>query len=133
MGSNTRFPHPGSLSVVSRLCLLPALQPVPPLLSRAISLQSTAHKVAQTDDRRAQWFKLVAKIEESEGGHPRYVSIFDGETEYKQGEAVSEEVKPGHKGGIYVCRSVLDIRKNTRAWIHTAQHKKVHPYHVTPV
>lgn len=53
-----------------------------------------------------QCFKLVAM--DSEG---RYVSIFDGTTEYKIGETITQEVRAGHKGGLYVCESILDLLK----------------------
>lgn len=53
-----------------------------------------------------QCFKLVAI--DSEG---RYVSIFDGTTEYKIGETITQEVRAGHKGGLYVCESILDLLK----------------------
>ena len=67
-----------------------------------------------------QCFKLVAVTESQEGGEPRYVSIFDGETEYQRGVSVSDEVRAGHKGGIYVCKSVLDICKYAFLREHTA-------------
>jgi tRNA U34 2-thiouridine synthase MnmA/TrmU len=53
-----------------------------------------------------QCFKLVAI-----DGQGRYVSIFDGVTEYKIGETMTAEVRAGHKGGIYVCESILDLLK----------------------
>ena len=53
-----------------------------------------------------QCFKLVAI-----DGQGRYVSIFDGVTEYKIGETMTQEVRAGHKGGIYVCESMLDLLK----------------------
>ena len=53
-----------------------------------------------------QCFKLVAV-----DGQGRYVSIYDGVTEYRMGETMTEEVRAGHKGGIYVCESILDLLK----------------------
>mmetsp|Transcript_22889 Transcript_22889/g.35828 ORF Transcript_22889/g.35828 Transcript_22889/m.35828 type:complete len:133 (+) Transcript_22889:411-809(+) len=55
----------------------------------------------------ATYFKLVA-VDEDES---RFVSIFDGRTEYRVGETVQDEVRAGHKGGIYVCESLLDLLK----------------------
>lgn len=66
----------------------------------------------------SQWFKLVA-VEMGDSGEKRHVSIYDGLFEYHIGEAVSEEVRGGHQGGIYVCRSVLDLR----------EFSKCHPFH----
>eukprot|EP00802_Teleaulax_amphioxeia_P024931 Tamp_25708.p1 GENE.Tamp_25708~~Tamp_25708.p1 ORF type:complete len:173 (-),score=31.80 Tamp_25708:360-878(-) len=53
-----------------------------------------------------QCFKLVAIDDEG-----RYVSIYDGTTEYKVGETITQEVRAGHKGGFYVCDSILDLLK----------------------
>jgi hypothetical protein len=70
---------------------------------------ATVENVTLTRDVALQsetFFKLVAV--EPDG---RYVSIFDGTTEYAIGSTLSKEVRAGHKGGLYVCESVLDLLK----------------------
>lgn len=52
------------------------------------------------------FFKFVA-VDES----GKYFSIFDGKTEYNIGDPIKQEVRPGHKGGLYVCESLLELLK----------------------
>ena len=44
-------------------------------------------------------YKLVARH------RGRFVSIYDGETEYRLGETVAQTARPGHHGGFYVFRT----------------------------
>ena len=48
------------------------------------------------------YYKLVAKV----GG--RLYSIYDANTEYKQGEVLSQTARSGHRGGYYVYASVQE-------------------------
>ena len=48
------------------------------------------------------YYKLVAKINGS------YYSIYDVNTEYKQGEILSQPARAGHKGGYYVYATVQE-------------------------
>ena len=60
----------------------------------------------ERQDEPIQCFKFVA-IDDA----GRFVSIFNGTTEYKVGQTVSQEVRAGHKSGLYVCESILDLLK----------------------
>lgn len=60
----------------------------------ARELGAAIPKGSQTPEFDA--WKLVANID------GRYLSIFDGETEYRVGEATTDTAKRDHEGGIYV-------------------------------
>jgi hypothetical protein len=65
-------------------------------------------------DEPQQCFKLVAI--DSEG---RYVSIFDGTTEYKVGETITQEVRAGEcAGSSWSCSSKRAAHENVRVCMH---------------
>ena len=66
-------------------------------------------------DEPQQCFKLVAI--DSEG---RYVSIFDGTTEYKVGETITQEVRAGEcAGSSRSCSSKRAAHENVYVGMHT--------------
>lgn len=50
--------------------------------------------------KEGYYYKLVAVVEN------RYLSIFDGETEYEIGKTLIEEVYPDFEGGFYVYKTI---------------------------
>jgi len=65
-------------------------------------------RIAQDRRKRQggdEYFKAVAV----QGN--RFLSIFDGETEYRVGETVSDRALQGHGGGIYVYASEQEARR----------------------
>lgn len=57
----------------------------------------------------AEWtaYKLVGITEDG-----RYVSLYDGETEYKLGKRLMEAAQPDHGGGYYVSRTPEEARSH---------------------
>eukprot|EP00960_Hanusia_phi_P061835 764953-Hanusia_phi.AAC.6 len=87
-------------------CSLLLVQSSPPPPSLSCPLLQTVSYFCTFQCHEEYYFKLVALNDKGS-----YVSIFDGKTEYKVGNAMSQEVKAGHGGGFYVCESLLDLLK----------------------
>jgi len=68
------------------------------------------------------YYKLVAVL-----GNGRMVSVYDGETEYKIGETVSERPRREHNGGIYVYPS-LEAAERTHSMAIVPEVSAYHPH-----
>ncbi|CAE8583136.1 unnamed protein product, partial [Polarella glacialis] len=62
------------------------------------------------------FYKVVARV----GG--QLLSIFDGQTVYAVGRLLRQEVRPGHRGGLYVARTARDA---VRATFHLPQRSRL--------
>ena len=75
-----------------------------------VAARDLRSRIAQ-DKKAAQreggdgYFKAVA-VQDN-----RFMSIFDGETEYRVGETVSDQARQDHNGGIYVYRTEQEARQ----------------------
>ena len=79
------------------------------LVAEGIERQLQEHSLAAGQSVNLQnypnvdfYYKLVAKVDN------RYYSIYDGDTEYKMGEVLSQTARPGHGGGYYVYASTRE-------------------------
>ena len=79
------------------------------LVAEGIERQLQEHSLAAGQSVNLQnypnvdfYYKLVAKVDN------RYYSIYDGDTEYKMGEVLSQAARSGHKGGYYVYASTRE-------------------------
>jgi len=77
--------------------------------------EAVAEAVAEVEDSsnlllaayaaRMRWyFKVVAKVD------GRYLSIFDGQTEFKLGERIARMPALGHRGGFFAYDTIEDAR-----------------------
>lgn len=69
-------------------------------------LQDSSRLLQSARSARSRWFfKAVAKI----GG--RYMSIFDGQTEFKLGERIERVPAMGHRGAFFAYESIERARE----------------------
>mmetsp|Transcript_16153 Transcript_16153/g.38053 ORF Transcript_16153/g.38053 Transcript_16153/m.38053 type:complete len:239 (+) Transcript_16153:71-787(+) len=64
-----------------------------------------ASSLTPFEGKKRTYYKLVAQQ------NGRYYSIYDGVTEYYVGKTLSQPVRPGHRGGYYVCETLYDLLK----------------------
>lgn len=66
----------------------------------------TARPPKAAASRAGVYYKAVAVTDDG-----RYVSVYDGETEYRIGTAMTQAVRKGHNGGYYVYATEADARR----------------------
>jgi hypothetical protein len=86
--------HCRTLKHVARLLDVPEAE------LRAANARNRARGIKPRREGGDQYYKAVAIA-----SGPRLLSIYDGETEYRQGVTVSDPARQGHEGGIYVYGS----------------------------